>query len=344
MPEDSGAAASSTTATSTPDAGWPSEYRTRLEGVSKWAAVGLATVAGVAVTKLSIDRLGKGDLDRWSLILAYLGLVALAVGAGLIIAAVMYQTNAGRVTIGYMLECGETQTRLRRFFDANTYLLGGATSLTNYRLRLNYLVGLPELDESETAEFVRLSQAQQVILVTGARERARSVNDVVILMIVAGAILATLGAATFALATNRDLNRREDRLAKVVTGTLLPKTPSSVLLAVPPSMADAARKLIGVKCPVTSTNAVLLEIAAPDSNATGIQFGEPAVMHVVVEKTDTCAVTELWVPPAWILPRPEKPAAQTPKADAAPTGGSGQTDSGDSGVATTDGTTTNSGG
>jgi hypothetical protein len=151
-------------------------------------------------------------------------------------------------------------------------------------------------------------------------------------VILIGALASTLGAATFALATNRDLVLREDRLAKeerarknVTAGELLPKTPSSVLVLAPGKAVDrdGLQKLLGSECELAGVKAILLNVAiAP---ATAIAFGEkPRVFQVVTERTPKCAVANFWLPASWVVPRPVEAtpptANQTP---AAATSGAG---------------------
>ncbi len=288
-------------------------YADRLGDVSKWAVGAFAAVGGVAVTKLSLDRLGTGQLDGALVFWAYAGLVMFAAGVVAIVAAVIWHIRSGRVTIGYLLGEGSIARTVREFFNQNSYLLGGAEDLAGYRSRLTTLVKKRPLTASEKTELQRLIAAQRVILETGRAERARHVNGWATSVIAVGAILSTLGAATFALATNRDKTLREDRLAKeerdraeVVSGKLLPKATSEVLLVVPEPQRATISSIVGQRCNLGSANGLLLEVAsAPKDRAQSVD--EPSVFHVVTERTTDCSVADLWVPPSWILPRPEKP-------------------------------------
>jgi hypothetical protein len=278
----------------------------------------LAAVGAAAVTKLSLDQFGKGDLDRAFVALAYGGLVAFTLGAVLLATAVVWLARANRVTIGYLLEEGRIPRRLRTFFNENSYLLGGEENLAAFRARLTVLVKKPRplASVDDRRELKRLLAARQTILQTGRSERTRIVSGWATVLIFVGALLATLGAATFALATNHDVVLREDRLTEeerarkeIVVGELVPKTPSSVLMVIP----ESARlrqptnwgSILGKECQLGGVKAVLLEVARPPVSAVPKGNGT-YVFHIVTERTDQCAVSDLWVPPTWVIPRPEE--------------------------------------
>lgn len=61
---------------------------------------------------------------------------------------------------------GSVATKVRSFFDDNSYLLGGANDLSAYRARLVELVTRRPLTDAETSELRRLIAAQKVILET----------------------------------------------------------------------------------------------------------------------------------------------------------------------------------
>lgn len=327
--EDTQRAEQNAKATEGKDESSAGSYTSRLVDISKWAVGALAAVGTAAVTKLSLDRLGKGDLDRPLVAWAFAGLGAFVLGTVLLVIAVVWHTRAARVTIGYLLEDGRIPSRIRTFFNTNTYFLGGASSLEDFRHRLNGLVGKSRpLSAADRRDFRRLLAARDGILGTGRSERTRIVSARAAWVLFLGALLASLGAATFALATNRDLVLREDRLAQeerdreeVVTGELLSKTPSSVLLVVPEEdRSQSLRNSLGEACDPAGVKAILLEIGAPPVRAL-TSIGEVTnVFHVVTERTGSCAVVDLWVPSHWVLPRPESDGADEPTANATPAG------------------------
>jgi hypothetical protein len=279
-------------------------------------------VGSAAVTKLTLDRLGKGELDGTYLFLAYVGLVAFVVGVGILVGSVIWQARSGRVTLNYLLSDGYFASRIRKLIDGNPYLLGGQPDLESLQKRLNKLAKLRRpLAETTADERTRLLEARDVTLLPTARaERARMVSTWATVFLFVGALLAALGAATFALATNADLIKREDRVAqeerdrqKVVTGEFLPKTPSSVLVVVPTEHRAELSPLLGKECELGQLNAILLDVGQPPTNAVP-KAVDSAVFHVVTERSTPCSVVELWLPISWVIPRPvPAPAASPPK-------------------------------
>jgi hypothetical protein len=221
---------------------------------------------------------------------------------------------------------------VRTFLEQNSYLLGGQSTLQAFRTRLIELVQKPRpLGDPDRAELRRLLAARNAIIGTGSSERARIVSFWSGVVIVIGALTATLGSATFALATNHDLILREDKLAKeerarksITAGELMPKTPSPVLVVVPEKAASrkAVQKLLGSKCQLAGVKAILIDIReAPAAETT---FGtEPAIFHVITERTPKCAVTHFWVPTSWVVPRPVEAMSPTATPAAGGTSGTG---------------------
>lgn len=286
-------------------------YADRLSDIAKWAVGALAAVGGAAVAKLSLDRLGKGELDGALTVWAYVGLVLFAIGVALLVAAVVWHTRAGRVTLGYLLSNAFIAKRIEKYFRENSYLLGGQEDLGKFRERLTTLVKLPRpLTSDARTQLTRLLAARTTILETARAERARHVNGYATALIIVAAVITTLGAATFALATNRDQTLREDRLAKeqreredVIGGALLPDTPSNVLLVVPSDARPRLATLIGDKCELSGAKATLVEVATPPETARQ-PVNEPSVFRIVTQRSPECAVRELWVPPSWVIPPP----------------------------------------
>jgi hypothetical protein len=311
----------------------PASYVSRVGEVSKWAVGALAAVGAAAVTKLTLDRLGKGDLDTKFIAWAYVGLVAFALGVVVLVASVVWQTRAARVTLDYLLGYWPVPSQIREMLNANTYLLGGQPDLNSFRDRLNTIATKPRpLSKPDRKEMDWLLKTRdQTILPTARAERARTVNALATVAILAGALLVTLGAATFALATNADVVQRDDRLAQeardrkeVVTGEFLPKTPSNVLVVVPEERRSELTALVGGDCELGKVNAILLDVgtAPKDAVPAGV---DAAVFHVVTERSKTCSVVELWLPPSWVTPRPSE-AASSPMATGSGSGRAGATE------------------
>jgi len=247
--------------------------------------------------------------------LAYVGLAAFTVGVLLLIGAVGLQTSASRITLDELLNTSWKSIQIRAFFERNTYMLGGQSTLDDFRDRLNTLQTMPHpLEPPEREELKRLLAARETVLATGANEKARLTTWDVVIMLAVGALLAAGGAATFALSTNHDVVIRTDNLArdqrdraKVTTGELLPKTPSSVTLVVPAASQKALATALGTDCKLTKVNVIALEIGARPDNALPTAETQ-GIVHVVSERTDACKVAELWVPPDWIVARSAAPS------------------------------------
>jgi hypothetical protein len=310
----------------------PASYVSRLGGVSKWAVGALAAVGTAAVTKLTLDRLGKGDLDTKFIVWAYVGLGGFVLGVVILVASVVWQTRATRVTLDYLLGYLPIPTQIREMLNANVYLLGGQPDLNAFRNRLNAIATMPRplsKPDRKAMEWL-LKTRDRTILPTARAERARIVSAYASVAILAGALLATLGAATFALATNADVVQRDDRVArearareKVVTGDFLPKTPSNVLVVVPQKRRSELTAVLGDDCELGKVNAILVDVgtAPKDAVPTGV---EAAVFQVVTERSKDCSVAELWLPPSWVMPRPAAAAASA-MATASGSGSTGAT-------------------
>lgn len=308
----------------------PVSYGDRVSAVSQWAVAALGTAATAAVAKLSLDRLGSGETDPGLIIWAYVGLVLFAIGVATLIASVVWHVRANRVTIAYLLSGGRLAKKICKMINENAYLLGGADDLTHMRTRLTELVkaaGQGPLGAEDRHEFTRLLGGREAALATARMERMRYVSRVATVLMFFGALAATLGAATFALTTNRDVVLREDRLAEeereradVVTGDLLPKTPSPVRVVIPPierERLSVVQALLGAKCDIDSIDAIALEVAQPPPEHPSAP-GPADVIHVFTAGSDVCLRRDAWVNPAWVLP-PGNPTDQAP-----PTGKGGE--------------------
>lgn len=263
---------------------------------------------------------------------AYVGLTLFALGAVTLVISVIWQTRSGRVTIGYLLGSRHIPTKVRTFLNENAYLLGGQSNLNAFRDRLTELVQKPRpLGDSDSAELRRLLAARDAILGTGSSERARIVSFWAGPLVLIGALAATLGAATFALATNHDLVLRQDRLAKeerarqtLPAGELLPKTPSSILLVVPSKNSDRMnlQNLLGPECELSGVMAILLDVGLAPLG--GQAYGpKPQAFRVVTERSPKCTIASFWVPMSWVVPRPAESTPPSATGSAAPAAASG---------------------
>lgn len=101
----------------------------------------------------------------------------------------------------------------------------------------------------------------------------------------------------------------EDRAAAtVITGSLLPRTPTPVQLKIPPD-ADASRvvrqlSVNGTSCDLATVQGVLIAIETPPVD------DKTAVMRVVTLATSGCRPAEIWLPPEWLAPAKEAPESE----------------------------------
>ena len=278
----------------------------RLVSGAKWAVGGLAAAGSVALSQIGLGKIGSGtgDHDAW----AFIGVGLFAVGIALIVVAVAWVSSASRATLPWLLESFAAR-RIRSFFNnKGKYMLGGQNSLELFVNELATLVQKGEsASQTERKELSRLLKTRDAIRTTAASERAARANRWAAPLVLVGVLATTLGATTFAYSVNRD-----EALAKEVpTGSLLPKTPASVVLVVPTRAKD--RKVIsqalGAKCELKDAKALVLEFNTPPKRASTkrpivVRPRAMSVAHVVTERGDGCSVVDLWVPPDWILPRP----------------------------------------
>lgn len=132
------------------------------------------------------------------------------------------------------------------------------------------------------------------------------------------ALVVTLGAATYGYTTNKAVEVQADKdeqTKDVVTGELRPATPSQVLLVIPTpdDRRPAIQAALGADCDLSGVPAILLDVASPPA-------GQPAeaVMRLVTERSDKCAVTEIWSDPDWLTPRPKTAPGAAPTTTAIP--------------------------
>jgi len=299
----------------------PASYVAGLIKKSEWALGALGAVATAAVAKIGFDRLGDGDLDGALIAWALAGLAAFAVGVTSLIAAVVWQARAARVTIGYLMGNGPIAKEIRKFFEENSYLLNGPPNLAAFRQDFNDLQNIRRsrrLDAEERRRLQDLIATRTTILETARAERMRRVSGAATLVMLPAVLLTTLGAATFVLSTKRDAALG----AEIATGELLPRTPTSVSIAIPTARRDEVAAIVGSGCVKQDIDAILVEIDNAPVSARPDLPGGTDVFHVVVERTDECDVADLWVPPRWVMPRDAPPAsrgASAPQSTPSPT-------------------------
>ncbi len=297
-------------------------FGARIGEIVKWLVGGLAVVASAAVTSLGLDRLGTGDpgdsytlpIRGWEVsIYLFWALVSVAlftIGVVVIMGAVVWLARSRRVTLDYLIDAESSiAQRVRKSINSSQYLLGGQEDLACMRTELNRMMCLPRpLTDDDHRALVRLLNARETVLETAKAERTRHVSGRAVWIIGVGAVVASVSAATFAYVVNRSITVRDDRLTEekeVVVGELLPHTPSDVLLVVPEDAPDRAQiaEIVGVGCDLSSTKAVLFEVATPPEDAVPASQSD-RVLHVVIEASDTCDSTSLWVAPEWVVARP----------------------------------------
>ncbi len=288
----------------------PGKYPELLSSSAKWAVGALAAVAATAVARLGLDRFGKGSPDIALVAWAFVGLILFVLGVLLLVAVVLWHSRSSRITLGYLADSKRrTAQQTREFFERNLYLLDGEDSIPAFRDRLNALVAADDQDPEVSAEFARKLSARESILVTGRAEWMRAISTQAFVFLVLGSLVAALGAAVFAFSLNRASTLRTDRLAlaesaseDVVTGELLPHTPSPITLVVPPRMRNrsAYQEVLGQDCNLAGVGAIAIDLGSPPSNIDPPPTAN-AVIQAVTEPTAECSVATLWIPPEWVI-------------------------------------------
>lgn len=281
----------------------------------------LWVVAGGAAAKYGFDRLGKGDYDTGRWMLAVGSVVGFALGTVVVIGVGMSLVQGSRASHAWLLSCWGRSVRRR--LEDTPYLLGGATNVEDLNTKLAGLMGLQYADpvdflnsplrEQDREQLGILLEARDRLLDTAAAEKLQSLRYIA--FIVGGALVAATSAGVFGFTTNQAVEAKERRVAererqevlddraaaRVVTGELLPNTPSSVQLVIPggESAKELSERLSlspDDPCDPTTVKGTLLEVASPPS-------GNPAaVMHVFTSPSANCRSIDLWLPPAWLVP------------------------------------------
>lgn len=235
---------------------------------------------------------------------------------------IVWTSRAGRVTLGYLRTGKHSIAReVRQQLETSPYLLNGRTSLDAFIQDLNEIIAERAGDPVEfkqnairRQQLALLAVAKQDALDTARAERVSRVNRNASMIFPLAALIVTLGASTYGYATNKAVEvqaEKDEQTKDVVTGELRPATPSEVLLVIPAS--DVRRSdiqaALGADCNLSGVPAILLDVASPPP-------GQPAeaVMRLVTERSDKCAVTEVWSDPDWLTPRPKT----APEAPASP--------------------------
>lgn len=148
-----------------------SGYTERLADITKWAVGALAAAGTFGVSKLSFDRLGKGDYGDGRAWMAFLGLEIFTLGIALIVISVVWTSRAGRVTLGYLRTSRHSIAReVRSQLETSPYLLNGRTSLDVFIQDLNEIVAERG---SDPVEFKKNSmRRQQLALLAVAKQDA----------------------------------------------------------------------------------------------------------------------------------------------------------------------------
>jgi hypothetical protein len=172
---------------------------------------------------------------------------------------------------------------------------------------------------------LRLVQmARDAINDTVAAERLEKSYRQAVPWIVAGAVLAAIGATVFAFVVNQAARQAEltdkatEKLASVDAGELLPKAETKVRLVVPSTVGFKDQKqldLLGVDCDTTKVDGVLFDVGKPPAETAAPDH----VMRIVTLRQPNCEPATLFVPPAWVIPRPDQKAGDSGEADASTT-------------------------
>jgi hypothetical protein len=171
------------------------------------------------------------------------------------------------------------------------------------------------------------------ILETAGRERTQRVSAYAFIIVLTGAILVSLGAALFSFNVNsaellRDdqvrtlTQQREDEVRELAAGDILPRTPTQVLLAIPPGtpLTNEWVKALGTSCVTEKKTAsgkaqprgipaTLIDVGTPpqpSNTEDPVSGGRRAVFQIATNESKKCpVVVDGWVPPEWTaLPSP----------------------------------------
>jgi hypothetical protein len=295
------------------------KFADRVSDVAKWAVGALAAAGTFAVSKMSFDRLGKGDYGGDRATWAFVCLIGFALGVALIVITVIWTARASRVTLAYLRSRKHfIGKQVRERLEKTPYLLNGETKLADFVDKLNALIVKRAADPvafganaTDRRQLSLMLNARRDALDTAKAERTALVNAWATAVLLFGAAVVAASAAGYGFVTNQAVQIEEEadkRNEDVIVGELRPATPSQVLMVVPEK--DARRgplqSLLGAECELRGVAALAIDIATPPE-------GNPkdAIVRVVSERTAECSVQEVWAPPGWLLPRPQERASSS---------------------------------
>lgn len=293
------------------------KFADRVNDVSKWAVGALAAVGTFAVSKMSFDRLGKGDYGDYRAQWAFVCLIGFALGVALIIITVIWTARTSRVTLAYLRSRKRfIGKQVRERLETTPYLLNGETKLAVFVDKLNALIVKRAADPvsfganaTDRRQLALMLNARRDALDTAKAERTALVNGWATAVLLFGAAVVAASAAGYGFVTNQAIQIKEEADKKnedVIVGQLRPATPSQVLMVVPEGDArrEELQSLLGAECELRGVAALAVDIATPPE-------GSPsdAIVRLVSERTAECSVQEVWAPPSWLLPRPKEGAS-----------------------------------
>lgn len=285
-------------------------HQEQILGAAKWGLSALAAAAVFGVSKIGLDRLGKGAGEYETQ--AFIGLGLFALGVATLVATFLWMQGRARTTVSDLLSdrFGSTGKKVRRRLEGHgvlarpAYLYAGYGSIQEFVEHFNDAVQSQTSDLSQPVDEVEyLQDVRYALLTTAARDRATVVGGRAAPIFILAAVMTVLGTGLYAWSVNRDEVLRTDRIAAAAntsTGTLLPKASTPISLRIPDSETDLRARL-GPTCDAKSVPAIALEIGT-EPGATGDKLAR--VVHAITERTETCSVQDLWVPPSWVTVRP----------------------------------------